>query len=84
MNFRIEIPQELEGKLREQAAAKGQAPEEYATELVCRGIEGQRTFAEILAPFREEVLGSGDNESQVEALFESAREAVHVDKIRSR
>lgn len=80
MVISINIPDGTERKLAEQAALRGQSVENYAAELIRRGVIGGRTFAEILAPFREQVASSGIQDSELDCLLENARDEVHEAK----
>ncbi|MCE3018076.1 MAG: hypothetical protein ACK56W_13330 [Pirellula sp.] len=80
MVISINIPDGTERKLAEQAALRGQSVETYAAELIRRGVIGGRTFAEILAPFREQVASSGIQDSELDCLLENARDEVHEAK----
>lgn len=72
MVISVNIPEGTERLLSEQAALRGQTVESYAVELIRKGINNGRTFAEILAPFRDQVAASGLTDGEMEELFESA------------
>ena len=76
MVIRINIPKTTERILAEQAAIRGQSVESYAAELIRNGIIGSRTFAEILAPFREQVASSEIPDAELDNLFGAARNDV--------
>ena len=63
--------------LNTEAALRGQSVESYAAELIRKGVIGGRTFAEILAPFREQVASSDMSDAKLDELFEAARNEVH-------
>lgn len=67
----------MERILTEQAALSGQSVESYAVELIRKGVSGGRTFAEILAPFREQVASSEISDAELDELFEAARNEAH-------
>ena len=73
----INIPDGTQQILEEQAALRGQSVESYAAELIRKGVIGGRTFAEILAPFREQVANSEIPDAELDELFEAARNEVH-------
>ncbi len=73
MVLSVNIPEATERILAEQAAMRGQSVESYAAELIRKGVIGSRTFAEILAPFREQVASSGIPDAELDGLFEAAR-----------
>jgi plasmid stability protein len=66
--------------LSEQAALRGQSIEDYAAELIRKGVTTGKTFAEILAPFRKLVAESGISDPELDDLFETARNEVHEAK----
>ena len=77
MVISINIPDGTERILAEQAAMRGQSVESYAAELIRKGVIGGRTFAEILAPFREQIASSEIHNAELDNLFEAARNDVH-------
>jgi plasmid stability protein len=81
MFISVNIPDGTERILAEQAALRGQSVETYAAELIRRGVIGGRTFAEILAPFREQVASSGIQDSELDRILETARDEVHESKL---
>ena len=80
MVISINIPEGTERILTEQAAMRGQSVESYAAELIRKGVIGGRTFAEILAPFREQVATSEIPDTELDSLFETARKEVYDTK----
>ena len=80
MVISVYIPDGTERILAEQAALRGQSVESYAAELIRKGVIGGRTFAEILAPFREQVGSSDISDAKLDELFEAARNEVHDGK----
>ena len=71
--IQVNIPDATHRLLTEQAAARGQTVESYAADLIQEGIAGSRSFAEILAPFRDEIASSGMQDGESNELFEAAR-----------
>ena len=59
---------------------RGQTVESYAAELIRKGVIGGRSFAEILAPFREQIVSSGMQDAELDRLFETARNEAHIVK----
>ena len=57
---------------------RGQLLESYAAELIRKGVIGSRTWAEISAPFREQTASSEIPDSELDSLFEEARNDVHA------
>jgi len=80
MVISINIPDGTERILAEQAAMRGQSVESYAAELIRKGVIGSRTFAEILAPFRDQVATSEIADAELDDLFEATRNDVHSAK----
>lgn len=79
MVLSISIPEGMERLLAEQAAVRGQSVETYAADLIRKGVNGGRSFSEILAPFREQIATSDIQDVELDAIFESARnEAYHA------
>ena len=77
MVISVNIPDGTERILAEQAAMRGQSVESYAAELIRKGVVAGRTFAEILAPFREQVASSDIQDAELDGLFETARDEVY-------
>ena len=77
MVISVNIPDSTERLLAEQAALRGLSVESYAADLIRKGVNGGRTFAEILAPFREQVASSEIQDAELDGLFESARNDVY-------
>ncbi len=80
MLISIEVPKSIEAKLVEEAARQGMSVETYAAELLQQVVEGQRSFAEILAPFRTQVSESGMDDASLDGILESARNAAQDDR----
>lgn len=80
MVISVNIPDGTEQILAEQAALRGQSVESYAAELIRKGVIGSRSFAEILAPFREQIAGAQIPDSELDSVFEEARNDVHAAK----
>lgn len=51
-----------------------------AAELIRKGVIARQTFADILTPFREQVLSSEIQKAGLDDLFETARNEVHETK----
>lgn len=78
MVISVIIPDGTEQILAEQAALRGQSVESYAAVLIRTGVIGSRSFAEILAPFREQIAGMQITDAELENVFENARNEVHA------
>lgn len=80
MTITIELPAPVEQYLTEQAATAGKSVEALAAELLSQAVPHEKSFDEILAPFREEFAQSGMTEEELDALIEQAREEVWQEK----
>ena len=78
MVISVNIPDGTEQILAKQAALRGQSVESYAAELIRKGVIGSRSFAEILAPFREQIAGTQITDAELENVFEDARNESHA------
>ena len=83
MTITIALPSDLETAIKKQAAKEGLPLEDYVTSLVMKGQEqkeridllAEKSFAEILAPFRRNVEESSMSDEELDALFRKARQA---------
>ena len=81
MTITISLPPEVEESVKSQAAKDGLALEDYVESLIedaakrRRRIDllAQKSFDEILAPFRRNVEESGMSDEELDALFRAAR-----------
>ena len=74
MTIEVPIPDDMIPRLEQKARSAGLDREQYVRALVSRDLAGPRTFDEILGGFREEVVASGMSDSELDQLFESARQ----------
>lgn len=80
----LTLPADVEKRLAERAAQDSKTVEALASELIERAVKpGERTFDEILAPFRQEFAESGMTEEELDALIEEARQEVWEEKQRA-
>jgi len=78
----LEMPADVERRLREKARHSGQTLEAYLQQLVARHAlsdaeppsPAPKSFDEILAPVREGFAETGMTEGELAELFEEARE----------
>lgn len=70
----VPIPDDLIPRLEQRARSAGLDREQYVRALVSRDLAGPRTFDEILGGFREEVVASGMSDTDLEQLFDAARQ----------
>jgi plasmid stability protein len=80
MTLTLNLPPEVERKLRQRATESGKDVETIAREQIERGVSCSPTFDEILAPFRKQVAESGISDDELTDLFEEAREEVHRER----
>ena len=83
----ISLPPEVEESVKSQATKEGKPLADYVESLVEEGsrrrdridLLAEKSFDEILAPFRQSVEDSGMSDEALDALFTEARkEASHV------
>jgi hypothetical protein len=80
MVISLKIPDRIGQMLAHQAAMRGQSIESYAAELIRKGVLDSRSFAEILAPYREQVAGAQVLDAELDRFFDEARNEVHAAK----
>src|SRR6266851_4100943 len=71
----VPVPDDLLALLDARAGDAGMKREEYASDLLRRGLGGPRSLDEILAPFRAQVQASGIDDQELTRLFQAARDA---------
>jgi len=76
MTVTLELEPEVESLLEKRAKADGCDVQGYVKKLIEKEINRQRTFDEILAPFRHAVEKSGISDDELDALFTEARKEV--------
>jgi hypothetical protein len=93
MTITIDLPPDVEESVKTQAAKEGLPLEDYVTALVQEGTQrrdrinilADKSFDEILAPFRRNVEDSGMGDEELDDLFTNARrEASRARKDRAR
>ena len=78
----VPVPEDLLAVLDSRASDAGMKREEYASDLLRRGLGGPRSLDEILAPFRAQVWSSGMDDQELTHLFEAARDAAAAERLR--
>jgi hypothetical protein len=81
MTITISLPPEVEESVKSQANKEGKRLEDYVESLVEEGsrrrdridLLAEKSFDEILAPFRQSVEDSGMSDEALDALFTEAR-----------
>lgn len=84
MTITIDLPSEVEARIKNQASENGLNIEEYIKELIDKESERRQklktgeenTFAEILAPVHKEFEESGMSEEELTEFLEELREEV--------
>ncbi len=88
MTITIDLPSEVESKIKTQASNNGLKVEEYIKSLIVEETErrelikgnSEETFDEILAPIRKGFEESGMSEEELLEFFEEVREEVWQEK----
>ncbi len=87
MTITMSLPPEVEQAVKSQATKEGKPLADYVESLVEEGsrrrdridLLAEKSFDEILAPFRQSVEDSGMSDEALDSLFTEARkEASHV------
>jgi hypothetical protein len=73
MSLSITLSPTAEEKLRQKAAANGQAVNDYASHVLEQAAT-TLTVDEVLAPFRKQVAESGMSDRELGSFFEEVRE----------
>jgi hypothetical protein len=81
MTITINLPSKVEESVKSQAAENGLPLEDYVESLVEEGTRrrdrinalAEKSFDEILEPFRRNVEASGMSDQELEVLFSKAR-----------
>lgn len=81
MTITIDLPPDVEEAVKIQAAKEGLPLEAYVTSLIQEGTKrrdrvdllAEKSFDEILAPFRRNVEESGMSDEELDGLFTTAR-----------
>lgn len=81
MTITIDLPPDVEESIKTQAAKDGLPLEDYVKSLVQEGTKrrdridllAEKSFDEILAPFRRNVEDSGMSDEELDGLFTTAR-----------
>lgn len=92
MTITIDLPEEVEGKIKARALDNGLQIEAYVEQLIKEAFErrewiekeSEKTFAEILAPIHKGFEESGMSEDEILEMFEKAREEVWQEKQKSK
>ena len=81
MTITIDLPPDVEASVKTQAAKAGLPLEDYVTTLIQEGTQrrdridllAEKSFDEILAPFRRNVADSEMSDEELDDLFTTAR-----------
>lgn len=82
MALTIEIPTDVEAKLRERARHSGMGAEDIAIRALRETMDNRPTMEEILAPWRAAFAKSGCSEEELAEAVEQARDEVWQEKQR--
>lgn len=80
MTVTLDLEPEVESLLEKRARADGSDIEGYVKKLIEEDVSRQRTFDEILAPFRQAVERSGISDDELDSLFTEGRREVFIAK----
>jgi hypothetical protein len=88
MTITIDLPSEVETKIKTQASNDGVKVEDYVKTLIKEASDrrerieknSEKSFDEILAPVRKGFQASGVNEDEILEFFEEVREEVWQEK----
>jgi len=80
MTVTLELEPEVESALENRARAEGCDVKDYLEKLVEKEINRERTFDEILAPFRAAVERSGISDEDLDTLVRKARKEVSKER----
>ena len=69
----LALPEELLRLVDERALTAGVAREAYIRAVLSKNVSGEPSVSEILAPFRNQVAGSGISDEELYRLFPSPR-----------
>jgi hypothetical protein len=70
----LPIPEELLRLVDERAQTAGLPREAYIRAVLSKDVRSEPSISEILAPFRDQVAGSGISDEELNRLFSQARE----------
>ena len=82
MTRTIELPlsEDLLRLVDERAQTGGLPREEYIRAVLSRVVSGEPTLSEILAPFRDQVSGSGISDEELDRIFSQARDESYQER----
>lgn len=78
MVIMIELTNEQEAQLLDQASRRGEEPTRFAQELLARALRSEPTLSEILAPFRRQVAESDVTDADLDELINEARNEAYL------
>jgi plasmid stability protein len=78
MTHQINLPDPLEQKLRERAAAAGTDAETFIVQTLARSLQAPKTYREIFAPLHQAFGEAPISEDELTALVDQAR----IDRLR--
>jgi len=80
MTITIELTQEQEALVKQEAARRGEEPMDFVRGLLLRNLQPAPTLTELLAPFRQQVEQSGITDAELGDLIEEARQEVFLER----
>ena len=70
----LPLPEELLRLVDDRAQTAGLPREAYIRAVLSKDVSGEPSVSEILAPFRDQVAGSGISDEELDRLFSEARD----------
>lgn len=70
----LPLPEELLRLVDDRAQTAGLPREAYIRAVLSKDVIGEPSVSEILAPFRDQVAGSGISDEELDRLFSEARD----------
>lgn len=80
MTLTIELPPDVENKVRQQAEKYGQDITTFVLQAVNERLTKTRSFDEVCAPITQAVAASGINDEEFDSFFEEVRDEVWHEK----
>jgi hypothetical protein len=80
----LPLPEDLLRRVDEKAQAAGLPRDAYIRTVLSKDVTGGPSISEILAPFRDQVAGSGIADEELDRLFSLAREESYRERSQRR
>jgi hypothetical protein len=80
----LPLPEDLLRRVEEKAQAAGLPRDAYIQTVLSKDVTSGPSITEILAPFRDQVTGSGIGDEELDRLFSLAREESYQERSQRR